>query len=523
MTSLRRPRRGCPGGVGSALSHRRRSLVGLAALASLTVGGLTAGSASAAAAPVRAAPGGGPGVVSPFGVGCGPAALAGACRLPRAAAGSSAGAAGTASTPAPGSWSLATSQDRAGQAYNLLYGGVSCVSATDCWAAGASGDGVSVGETLLERWDGSTWTIVPSPNSPATFSYGVGGPQARSSYLSGVSCVSASDCWAVGGYYTTGASAGSYVTQTLILQWDGASWQMVAAPDPVTGPGVSDTLSGVGCTGPAECWAIGDSEDGDGSAEKLVLEKWDGSSWQVASSPAVVAQYAFLNAITCPDSHGCWAVGGSTNSSTDQTLIEHWDGSAWSIVTSADTSPTQQSILYGVACAAASDCWSVGFYSSPSVYQTYQTLIEHWDGTAWAITPSPNTAITQYNYLQGVTCATATECWAVGAYSNGQFNQTVIERWDGAAWSLVATPNADTTHDNILYGVACSTAACWADGYYFNGSAYRSLIEEHVEPATPTPTLPESPWPPLALLAAAGAAALLLQRRRIPTAQGGTR
>ena len=66
------------------------------------------------------------------------------------------------------------------------------------------------------RWNGSTWSVVTSPNA------GTG-----SNYLYGVAAVSVSDIWAVGYYTTTGT-----LQQTLTLHWDGAAWTQVPSPSP---------------------------------------------------------------------------------------------------------------------------------------------------------------------------------------------------------------------------------------------------------------------------------------------------
>jgi hypothetical protein len=79
------------------------------------------------------------------------------------------------------SWSVVPSPSVAGG-----LSGVSCVSATACTAVGSSG-----GSTLVESWNGTSWSVVPSPNpSPAS-----------SSWLNGVSCVSATACTAAGAFW----------------------------------------------------------------------------------------------------------------------------------------------------------------------------------------------------------------------------------------------------------------------------------------------------------------------------------
>src|SRR5438132_7227001 len=109
----------------------------------------------------------------------------------------------------------------------------------------------------------------------------------------------------------------------------------------------------------------------------------------------------------------------------------------WSIVTSPNSSATQTNYLNGVTCVAANDCWAVGYYNDGSgVAGTGQTLIEHWNGTAWSISPSPNGG-TRGNLLEGVTCTSAANCWAVGYYYNANnVAQTLVERWNGTVWSV---------------------------------------------------------------------------------------
>ncbi|PYL02849.1 MAG: hypothetical protein DME32_05445, partial [Verrucomicrobia bacterium] len=201
-----------------------------------------------------------------------------------------------------------------------------------------------------------------------------------------------------------------------------------------------------------------------GSVHQTLIEHWNGTAWSIVSSPnASTTQDNFLSDVTCTSASDCWAVGG--------TLIEHWNGTTWSIVTSPNTGG-----LSGVTCTSPSDCWAVGSYRN-GFYN--QTLIEHWNGTAWSIVTSPNTSTTQSNGLSGVTCTSASNCWAVGSYYNlsiikNQPHHTLTERWNGTAWSIVTSPNTSTAEYNQLSEVACASASdCWAVG----DRSSQSLIE----------------------------------------------
>jgi hypothetical protein len=335
---------------------------------------------------------------------------------------------------------------------------VACTTASDCWAVGhyVTRNGGGVEQTLIEHWDGTSWSIVFSPNSSST-----------EDSLESVTCTSASDCWAVGN------TSGGY-TETMVEHWDGTSWSIISSPN----AGQINSLLNVTCTSASDCWAVGDYQTNlDGSAQTLI-EHWDGTSWSIAGSPNPAnATDSNLYGVTCTSESDCWAVGTwwtpVNNAAIWQPFIEHWDGTSWSVVMSPSVpaGPAQPNILTGVTCTSASDCWAVGDYQ-PNGSPVRQTLTEHWDGTSWSIVFSPNSSSTE-NWLESVTCTSASDCWAVGFLPASGYNRTLIEHWDGISWSIVTSPNTSDTQDNYLYGVACTSASdCWAVGYYYDRGSH---------------------------------------------------
>jgi hypothetical protein len=374
--------------------------------------------------------------------------------------------------PDVGNWSVVPSPNALGEATNNLFG-IVCITASDCWAVGYALPRGGVARTLIEHWDGSSWTIVDSTNTG----------DAENNYLSGVACVSASDCWAVGEYLII--EGGIPTDKTLIQHWDGSSWSIVSSPN-VTSP--VNFLYGVSCTSTSNCWAVGYYNGA--SADQTLIEHWDGTSWAIVNSPNTLdTQYNYLNDVTCTSVFDCWAVGSYSGTFTQQTLIARWDGASWSIVSSPNTSATQTNYLSGVTCTSVSDCSAVGqFLTDDGVYQT---LIERWDGLSWAIVDSPNTGLTSDNFLNAVTCSSPSDCWAVGTGKIDGVYLTLIERWDGTSWTIVTAPNPAGTQGASLEAVTCvSDSNCWAVGEYLTDTfAYRTLIEHYAEPtSTPTPT-----------------------------------
>jgi hypothetical protein len=355
-------------------------------------------------------------------------------------------------------WSIVESPNNGSPGTNQFFA-TTCASASDCWAVGYSdvGNGYS---TLIERWNGSVWKIVSSPNNSGN------------NIFYGVTCTSTLDCWAVGTYW----DYQGLFQRTLIEHWNGDMWNIVSSPNRGLSSPPIDVLVGVACISASECWAAGTNDDRNGFGQTLI-ERWDGASWTIVDSPNPGGSNS-LFAVTCASPsqpEECWAVGQTvTGLGAGQTLVEKWDGGIWSIVSSPNSGGWND--LRGVTCASQGDCWAIGDYSGVT---NEQTLIEHWNGISWDIVSSPNTSTMQDNYLIAVACVSARDCWAVGYHENGKgVFQTLIEHWDGNFWTIVSSPNPSGAPDSEFRGVTCaSTAECWAAGYYAQAGPPQTLVE----------------------------------------------
>src|SRR5258708_31971486 len=71
-----------------------------------------------------------------------------------------------------------------------------------------------------------------------------------------------------------------------------------------------------------------------------------------------------LNGVAVVSACGAWAVGSYDNGTVQQTLVEHWNGSAWNRAPSPD--PGAGTILSGLDAAARTDIWAAGSYTAVS-------------------------------------------------------------------------------------------------------------------------------------------------------------
>ena len=181
------------------------------------------------------------------------------------------------------------------------------LSSISCRSLACTAAGYLIGQSdegpgtapLAMRWNGTTWAVQPTPGD-ATMN--------ETSALTGVSCVSARSCTAVGVSYSGGP---------LILHWNGTAWRSQAAPGDYV-------LNAVSCTSATACVAIGSND----------AERWNGRAWasQHIRRPAG-ANGLSLSAVSCSSASQCTAVGfkNMTVSLVKDILTgaERWNGRTW--------------------------------------------------------------------------------------------------------------------------------------------------------------------------------------------------
>jgi hypothetical protein len=270
--------------------------------------------------------------------------------------------------------------------------------------------------------------------------------------LNAVSCAGTGpDCLAVG-VVSSRRTAGVPLAEL----WDGNRWSIMSVPSPAVGDG---TLQAVSCVPGGGCTAVGEATDSRG-VEHTLVEASDGSIWSVQTSPDASAAGNVLRGVACPTPAWCVAVGDAFSAGVERTLAEIWDGSAWSVVPTPDAG-TGADVLAAASCVASTDCVAAGFAIGPAGAR--QTLIEAWDGAAWSIVASPNVG-TAGSQLTGVSCSAANACAAVGSsVGSDTYNIPLVETWDGTAWTVSAS-SAPSRNDSLT-AVSCPPGAgCTAVG-----------------------------------------------------------
>ena len=159
-------------------------------------------------------------------------------------------------------------------------------------------------------------------------------------------------------------------------------------------------------------------------------------------------------------------------------FAEHWNGTSWNTVRVAGKK-LSSSVLYGATAVASNDVWAVGYVKPGKGDEPPQTLVEHWNGSRWKATPSPNmepkNGYRLTNWLFGVTASSPNDVWAVGLwtwYPGSGTTRSLFERWNGKVWKTEPGPAALESSNNLafnqLFGVTTvRPGVLWAVGTFF--------------------------------------------------------
>lgn len=353
--------------------------------------------------------------------------------------------------------------------------GVAVHSAADVWAVGVSEAPSQA--ALIEHWNGSAWTVVPSPAL---------GDRAS---LTAVRAISADNSWAVGSFTPSGSTA----VRTLTEHWNGSSWTVVPSPN----PGAVQVLASVRFASANDGWAVGSFTPTGGTNLQGMIMHWNGTRWALVRSPEP-GRDVLLTGIAATARDNAWAVGKVSGGAGSSTLIEHWNGSGWKRIASPD--PDFADELESVGASSATNAWAVGVGADGTAART---LILHWNGRSWTRVASPNPGAPAANVhiLAGVAVTSATSAWAVGESSQvdvtaglgpaavsglwraghprpaaGTFGtRTLVLHWNGTKWAAVASPDLGSANDSFLASVAATPGTTWAVGRFTDQEADHAL------------------------------------------------
>jgi hypothetical protein len=318
---------------------------------------------------------------------------------------------------------------------DLALNGVTTTSPTNAWAVGACSYPNSQGglyqAAIILHWDGKSWTVQPSPNvTKYSKRY-----KTRYSQLFGVVATSATNAWAVG------ANLGGL----LIERWNGSTWRVQTSPNRLP----SGALLAVAATSPSNAWAVA----GEPGANQGLIEHWNGQSWKVQRVGASV-----LDGVAASSATSAFVVGQE---------IDHWNGRAWTVEQRAKN-PIQD-VVRAVTAVSPTTAWA-----------TTNSGILRWNGRSWTPQHAPGVARLHCfpnEGFRGIVATSATNAWADLQGPCVPKASSVIEHWDGHAWTVQARLSRSVSAGAIA--ATSPTNAFTANGFsilHWDGKAWKTQV-----------------------------------------------
>jgi hypothetical protein len=345
-------------------------------------------------------------------------------------------------TPIAGRWKVVPSPNGGNQAEGNVLLATSALSSTDAWAVGAEPNPSQyLTATLAEHWDGTQWSIIPTPPISA--------PTVQ---LNSIAAVNSSEVWVAGFSDDPNCLCG----QTVVEHWNGIRWTRLTTPN----PGVADYLTGIAAISATDVWAVG-YEWISNITEIPLLLHYNGTIWKPINPSRL--RLGQLSSVFARATNDVWAVGWTGIVPNVKALALHWNGTSWKRV----AFPTESGgwiVLQSASGVATNDVWAVGDYQFFGLNGNLSLSARsyHWDGSQWK---GATVGLGGYSYLDSVTAKASDDVWAVGQgiVFPKQNELQVTYHWDGSRWSNV--PNPDK---GVLYGVSASPSSdVWAVGAGF--------------------------------------------------------
>jgi hypothetical protein len=309
---------------------------------------------------------------------------------------------------------------------------------TTAWAVGYYYDSnLAANRTMTQRFNGTSWSIVPSVNASAT----------GYSQLNRVDATSTSNVWAIG---------------SLVERYNGTNWVAMSSPAGVAPRGL-DVVS------PTEVWVAGYS----GSA--ATIAQWKNGTWTTRYTQASTGRHLTVFEAIAVDAAGqVWAVGWDRDYDAPgrpvSSLVVHYNGTSWT--REATPNPANRNTLMDVVALANGEVFAVGVAQDTSGGGiTPRSLMLRRTGGTWSSLTVPKGETGSQDQLLSVAAVSSTSVWSVGYYSSPSSGlyEPLLVHWTangGAGTLAVSHPSPALTVSALTSGVSATSAGnLWAAGY----------------------------------------------------------
>jgi hypothetical protein len=351
-------------------------------------------------------------------------------------------------------WSVPTQTSMAATTLSGSLSGVSCVDATDCTAVGQD----NYHQPFYITESRGTW------GKPTQLAATTGDAS-----LSALSCPSSGNCTAVG---EVGASGGA--VEPIYATENGGVWGSITqlAGGPAPGSASFADLSGVSCVDANDCTVVGDTGAMGGNLPLYATEtdgNWSGVESFPTNPNGGQLNEGDMTSVSCTNATNCTAVGNIAFGLTVPGYATETNG-VWAVPTEIAGTPSGYGTFAGVSCSSATNCTAVGKDNNSQPIYASET------GGTWGAPAEVADSPGDSGSLSAVSCADAADCNAVGSDGNGQ---PMYDIETASTWGVPTQLSLSTGVTVALAAVSCTApTACTAVGADGNGKPIAAILTD---------------------------------------------
>ena len=226
-----------------------------------------------------------------------------------------------------------------------------------------------------------------------------------------------------GALWTVGAIDTREDLQPVAARWVNGKWQTTPQP------AAHGRLFDVAVRGPDDAWAVGSQWAAGDPWSRLLVQHWDGKTWQQVPGPALGDDRGSEFYTVATQGGQVWAAGNGPGATegTSEGIVYRYDGKRWAGVNDAVSAAS--TYIYDIAPLSRTDVWIAA-----------ENGIKHYDGKGWkdaALPGGPSPDI----HLRDLAAVGPSDIWAVGHREDPVLRRRpLVYHFDGKVWSEVSTP-----------------------------------------------------------------------------------
>jgi cytochrome c551/c552 len=361
--------------------------------------------------------------------------------------------------------------------------------------AGLAGSSLVVGipasaQSVIVARPAGSWRVAEEiPGSGRLNSGGMAG-------VGSVSCASAGNCSAAGGYLVRSRLA--FREQVFVVSEVRGRWgTAIEVPGLAKlNVGGNAAVNSVSCGAAGNCSAGGYFTDNAGRSEAFVVSEvkggW-GQAEEVPGSASLNVDYAQIESISCASAGNCSAGGNYHTKAGNQAFVVSevkgtW-GQAQEVPGTTRLNAGGGGFIYSVSCASPGNCSAGGTYADKAG-QEQAFVVSQVAGIWGSAHEVPGTAALNRGgaaSIRSVSCASAGNCGVGGTYADKAGHEQafvasqVKGRW-GKAEEIPDTAKLNAGGDAEVLSVSCASAGrCGAGGYYTTRSGNQAFVASQVK------------------------------------------